>query len=60
MSATYSIYRVLQELKETLESLVLTLWKVFVYILIKLETFYVVTVLIQGFQELVEKEHLYL
>jgi len=56
---------VLQELKETLESLVFTLWKVFVYILIQLdfsvlETFYFVTVFIQGFQKLVEKEHLYM
>ena len=65
VSTTYSIYGVLQELKETLESLVFTLWKVFVYILIQLdfsvlETFYFVTVFIQGFQKLVEKEHLYM
>jgi len=39
--------------------------RVFVYILIKLDcsvlgTFYIVMVLIQGFQKLVKKEHLYL
>jgi hypothetical protein len=60
MSATYSIYRVLQELKETLELLVFTLWKEFVYILTQLgfsvlDTFYVVTVFFQRIPETCRK-----
>jgi len=60
MSTTYSFYRVLQELKETLESLVFTLWKVFVYILIQLgfsvlDTFHVVTVPFQRIPETFRK-----
>jgi hypothetical protein len=56
---TYSIYRVFQEVKESLESLVFTLLKIFVFILIQLDfsvlgAFYVVTIIIQGFQKLVK------
>jgi hypothetical protein len=51
---------VIQEMEETLESLVSTLLKVSACILIHLdfsvlETSYVVTILIQGFQKVVEK-----
>jgi hypothetical protein len=58
------IYRMLQELKETLESLVFTMWKVFVYILIQLgfsvlDSFHVVTVLFERIPETCRKEHLY-
>jgi len=60
VSTTYPIYRVLQELKETLESLVFTLWKVFVFILIQLifsvlDTFHVVTVPFQRIPETCRK-----